>query len=147
MQRDTTALARQRRDDEAVGLERRSEGRHPMPGAEEILLPAPALGQLQHPLVRGANELSGEGDDPSPKRLGPLEHRPAERLPLVEHEEIEGQDFQLQVGSVGKKLARRDAVDAEVLLELVDGLLHIGPLVVESGRRPPVSSPGPSVRR
>jgi Phosphoglycerate kinase len=80
----------------------------------------PPLGQLEHPLAGGADQLAGDRDHPAPERLRPLEDRPAQGLPLVEHEQVERQDLQLQVG-VGAEGARRDAVDPEVLLQLVDG--------------------------
>jgi hypothetical protein len=86
----------------------------------EFGLSTPILGELEHPLARGADQLAGDRDHPAPERLRPLEDRPAQGLPLVEHEQVERQDLQLQVG-VGAEGARRDAVDPEVLLQLVDG--------------------------
>jgi len=84
----------------------------------QVGVAGPPLSPLEHPPAGGADQLAGEREHSTPERLGPLEDRPAQGLPLVEHQHVEGQDLQLQIGRIGPEGARRDAVDAEVLLIL-----------------------------
>lgn len=69
----------------------------------ELGLVAPVRGQLDHPLAGGVDQLAGDRDEAAPDRLGALPHAPAQRLPLVEHEQVVGQDLQLQVGPFAPK--------------------------------------------
>src|SRR2546426_12117652 len=129
---ETTALDRaDERDTSAAPARLRSERRE-LPAHATKRCRGGAVGrEVEHPLARGTNELAGDRDDLTPERLRPPADGPAQRLALVEDEQIEGQGLQLEVGRVGPKLARGDAIDPEVLFEFVDGLLHVGALVVE----------------
>ncbi len=80
--------------------------------------PGPRVGgDLQPPLAGRANELPGEGEDPASRGLGSLHHPPAEGVPLVEDEQVVGEDFQIEVGRVGPEAAGGGAVEPEVRLE------------------------------
>jgi hypothetical protein len=83
---------------------------------QQVGLTGPRLGQLESPLPGGADHLAGDRDHLTPERLRPLEGRPAQGLPLVKHEQVEGPGLQLQVGRVGAERAGGDPIDAEVPL-------------------------------
>lgn len=102
-----------------------------LPDVLEIGLGPRVGGQVEDPLPRGPDELPRQGEDAAAQGLGPLHHPPTEGRALVKDEQVVGEDFQLQVGRVGPEAARAEAVEAEVGLEIVDRLLHVGPLVVD----------------
>src|SRR5581483_7839651 len=83
----------------------RAERGEVRPYPSQVRLAGPPLGQLEHPLAGGADQLAGDREQSAPKSLRPLEAGPAQGLPLGEHQQVEGQDLQLQVGRVGAERA------------------------------------------
>ena len=103
--------------EEAGGMTRgvmglRAEGREVVPDPRQLDLPGPVLGQLQPPRPRRADQAPSDREEAAPQGFGALEAGAAQRVALVEHEQIERQDFQLEIGRIGPERAGGDAVAA-----------------------------------
>jgi hypothetical protein len=84
-------------------LRLRRGGGQPLAGVQQLLLPAPGCGQLEYPTAPRADELASQGDHTAPKGFGAVQHAVAQSLTLVEHQKVEGQNLEFQVGPIGQE--------------------------------------------
>ena len=105
----------------------------PCQGATELVFPGPTLGQMQSELARRAGEPSGQGEEPSPERLGgyDLLTQTDPRCPagqVMRHHPVSstGQALDGQPGAVGWESARGEMVEADAVLEVANGILDLG---------------------
>ena len=92
--------------------------------AAELVLPGPALGQMQSEAAGRASEPSGQGEEASPEGLGGC-HRLAQadaRCPagqIVGHHPVSstGQALHGQPGTIGGEASRGEMVEPHAVLE------------------------------
>ena len=97
-------------------------GRAHRPGRSELVLPGPALGQVQGEAAGRAGEPSGQGEEASPQvyqRLAQTDARGPAR-------QVMGDDLDGQPGAVGGEAARGEVVEPHAVLQVADGVLDLG---------------------
>ena len=99
-----------------------AQSRH---GADELVFPRLALGKMQGEAAGLAGEPSGQGEEPPPQGLG------GDQL-LTETDaggsagQVVGDDLDGQPGTVGGEASRRKMVEPHAVLQVADGVLHLG---------------------
>ena len=94
---------------------------------------------MQGEAARRAGEPSGQGEEPSPERLGGYDLRtqtdargPAGQVMRQHPVSSTGQALHRQPGGVGREAARREMIQPHAVFEVSDGILDLG------------ASPGPA---
>ena len=94
-------------------------------GAAELLLPRPALWQMQSEAARRAGEPSGQGEEPPPEGLGG-HHLLAQTDARCPAGEVVGHHLYRQPGAVGGEAARGEMIQPHAVLEVSNGVLDLG---------------------
>ena len=101
---------------------REGQGSQPGQGATELVLPGPALGQVQGDAARRAGEPSGEGEEASSQGFGcyQLLTETDARRPAGQ---VLGHHLDRQPGGVGGETSRWEVVEPDAVLEIPDGVV------------------------
>ena len=91
----------------------------------ELVLPGPALGQMQSEAAGRASEPSGQGEEASPEGLGGC-HRLAQADARCPAGQIVGHHLHGQPGTIGGEASRGEMVEPHAVLEVADGVLDLG---------------------
>ena len=104
---------------------RKWQGSQSCQGVTELGFPGPALGKMQGEAARRAGEPSGQGEEPSPERLGG-HHLLAQTEPRCPAGQVMRHHLHRQPGGVGGEAARGEMIQPHAVLEVSDGILDLG---------------------
>ena len=93
--------------------------------AAELVLPRPALGQMQSEAAGRASEPSGQGEEAPPEGLGGRQ-RLAQADARCPAGQIVGHHLHGQPGTIGGEASRGEMVQPHAVLEVADGVLDLG---------------------
>ena len=98
-------------------------------GTTELVLPGPALGEMQGETARLAGEPSSQGEEASPEGLGGG-HRLAQPDARGPAGQVVGHRLDGQPGGVGGEASRGQVVETHPVLQVADGVLDLGVAVI-----------------
>ena len=95
-------------------------------GTTELVLPGPALRQMQGESARLAGDASGQGEEASSEGLGGRHRCSPRPMRVVQRARLWAIVWDGQPGGVGGKAARGEMVETHAVLEVADGVLDLG---------------------
>ena len=101
------------------------QGAQSRQSAAELVLPRPALGQVQDETARLASDPSGQGEEAPPEGLGGC-HRFTKTDARCPARQVVGHHLHRQPSTVGGEASRGEMIEPHAVLQVADGILDLG---------------------